>query len=240
MKKKIIIPESVYGLFCEKGNNKYLHLFMYMLYSEKNGVVYEECSELGRELSFLDIDINSAIEYLINKQLISKVTDNMRFKAEIAANNLMYGIPSFIILNPENYNISYIVDNAVKEALEKENGINEDSFCIDIDNNVFFSNNDVNNLFIDYLDMRKKIKKPATKRAIELLIKKLRSMSNNNDGRCAIIEQSIINNWQDLFHAKEVVYEKRETIMFNREKKTEIKPTDIKREDRLSFPSYNN
>lgn len=64
--------------------------------------------------------------------------------------------------------------------------------------------------FADFVEMRKKIKKPMTDRAIELAMKKLQSLSvlpfggcMDNDLAIKILEQSIMNNWQGLFPLKE-------------------------------------
>lgn len=57
--------------------------------------------------------------------------------------------------------------------------------------------------FTDFLEMRKKIKKPATPRAIELLKKKLSELSNNDENLAVkILEQSTLNDWQDLYPLK--------------------------------------
>ena len=54
-----------------------------------------------------------------------------------------------------------------------------------------------------FLDMRKQIKKPATDRAQALLIKKLAAFYANDLDPGVILNQSIINNWQDLYAPKE-------------------------------------
>ncbi len=57
--------------------------------------------------------------------------------------------------------------------------------------------------FDDFLEMRKKIKKPATERAIELLKMNLEKLSNGDDNlKIKILEQSIVNSWQDIFPLK--------------------------------------
>ena len=55
--------------------------------------------------------------------------------------------------------------------------------------------------FSDFMEMRKKIRKPMTDRAIELMIRKL----NKYDPDIAIkmLEQSIVNCWQDVFELKD-------------------------------------
>lgn len=75
-----------------------------------------------------------------------------------------------------------------KEDIEKPKGIFPD---------------DLEKVFNQFLEMRKKTKKPATEKAIELLRKKLKELSDNKQKRAIeILNQSIINNWQDLYQLK--------------------------------------
>ena len=52
--------------------------------------------------------------------------------------------------------------------------------------------------FNEFIDMRKTIKKPATKKAIEMIIIKLEKV-NNEEQAIKMLERSIINNWQDVY-----------------------------------------
>lgn len=63
----------------------------------------------------------------------------------------------------------------------------------------------LNQAFADYVEMRKKIKKPlATERAVKLAMDNLQKLSNgDNDVAIQIIEQSIMNSWQGLFPLKQ-------------------------------------
>ncbi len=54
-----------------------------------------------------------------------------------------------------------------------------------------------------FLDMRKKIKKPATDYAQTLLVKKLAAFYANDLDPGVILNQSIMNGWQDLYAPKE-------------------------------------
>lgn len=57
--------------------------------------------------------------------------------------------------------------------------------------------------FKDYLNMRKEIKKPMTKRAIELAMSRLQKLSDgDNDIAIQILEQSVMNSWIGLFDIK--------------------------------------
>ena len=58
-------------------------------------------------------------------------------------------------------------------------------------------------LWKDFLEMRKKIKKVPTKKAVHLLIKVLIKFKEDGQDTDKILEQSIINNYQGLFALKE-------------------------------------
>lgn len=63
----------------------------------------------------------------------------------------------------------------------------------------------LNQAFVDYVEMRKKIKKPlATERAVKLAMSNLEKLSGgDNDVAIQILEQSIMNSWQGLFPLKQ-------------------------------------
>ena len=63
----------------------------------------------------------------------------------------------------------------------------------------------LNQAFLDYIEMRKKIKKPlATERAMKLAMDNLKKLSNgDNDVAIQILNQSIMNSWQGLFPLKQ-------------------------------------
>lgn len=55
----------------------------------------------------------------------------------------------------------------------------------------------------DFIDMRKTIKKPMTTRALELLLKNLEKLTNLEDEKIAILNQSIERGWQTVYPLKE-------------------------------------
>lgn len=58
-------------------------------------------------------------------------------------------------------------------------------------------------VFLEYKKMRGKIRKPLTERAEELVRSKLKKMSSDEKTQILILEQSILNCWQDVFPLKE-------------------------------------
>jgi DNA replication protein DnaD len=55
----------------------------------------------------------------------------------------------------------------------------------------------------DFKEFRKKIKKPMTDRAVELLIDKLNKLASDDVTKIAILNQSIVNGWQGVFPLKQ-------------------------------------
>jgi uncharacterized protein YdaU (DUF1376 family) len=54
-----------------------------------------------------------------------------------------------------------------------------------------------------FLEMRKKMKKPPTEKAVELLIAKLKKFKDAGQDIQAVLEKSITSGWQDVFEVKE-------------------------------------
>lgn len=69
--------------------------------------------------------------------------------------------------------------------------------------NMYFNDDErLNSVFIDFIEMRKKLKNGAmTERAVTMMIKKIKSM--DRDTAIGQLEQSIVNNWKDIYPVKE-------------------------------------
>lgn len=58
-------------------------------------------------------------------------------------------------------------------------------------------------LWNDFMEMRKKIKKPMTERAVSLMLKKLSAFKNAGIDVTACLNNSILNNWADVYEPKD-------------------------------------
>lgn len=69
--------------------------------------------------------------------------------------------------------------------------------------NVYFEDDEkLNGVFADFVEMRKKLKNGAmTDRAITMMVKKIKAL--DRDTAVAQLEQSIVNNWKDIYPIKE-------------------------------------
>ena len=95
-----------------------------------------------------------------------------------------------IIKDSKEYNNKNIINN--KEKKEKtERHLTS-----------IYKSEEFKETFNEFIDMRKSIKKPATNKAIEMIIIKLEKV-NNEEQAIKMLERSIINNWQDVYEIKE-------------------------------------
>lgn len=67
----------------------------------------------------------------------------------------------------------------------------------------YTDNGDLQKALMDFAKMRKTIKKPLTQRAMELLFDKLDKLTDDDNTKIEILNQSIMNNWQGVFELKE-------------------------------------
>ena len=89
-----------------------------------------------------------------------------------------------------------ITEDNIKKVSKKE-----ESFDDIIDNSV--ENEDVKKELYEFIKMRKLIKRPLTNRALEMIINKLNTLSKDEKEQIKILDQSIINNWQNIYPIKE-------------------------------------
>jgi len=118
-----------------------------------------------------------------------------------------------IFNNPYLKNFKY----PIKENL-KDNNINNNNININKEKykkESYFENEELNNLFIEFLDLRKKIKCKNTDRAINLLLKEL----NKYDDKIKIemINNSIMNSWKSVYPIKQNKKEQTLPEWFNKE-----------------------
>lgn len=72
------------------------------------------------------------------------------------------------------------------------------------------SNEELRNSFVEFIKMRKLIKKPLTEKALMLAINRAYSLAKGDiPTMIKIVDQSVLNSWQGLFEIKEPTAEKR-------------------------------
>ena len=66
---------------------------------------------------------------------------------------------------------------------------------------VYFDNENVNSIFVEFIEVRKKLKAVNSDRAIKTLINKLNKY--DDDTKYQMIENSIVNSWKDVYELKQ-------------------------------------
>lgn len=70
--------------------------------------------------------------------------------------------------------------------------------------NSLVENKEIRNVLVEFIKMRKLIKKPLTNRALKNIISKLKKLAGEDAVLAmAILDQSITNGWQDIYQLKE-------------------------------------
>ena len=86
----------------------------------------------------------------------------------------------------------------------------------------------LNDLFKDFLELRKKIKAVNSERAIKMLINKLSKYEDNV--KIKMLERSILNSWKDVYELPKEKYKEPEPSWLNQEIKERDELTDEERE----------
>ena len=69
--------------------------------------------------------------------------------------------------------------------------------------NAYTSNEELKTAIIEFVKFRKSIKRVMTTRALELLIKKLDKLANDDNTKIEILNESIMNGWNGIFPLKD-------------------------------------
>ncbi len=116
-----------------------------------------------------------------------------------------------MVISIENFNVYQ--DSKNYESNTENNGA--DNTGIRSGRNRINKNNNIYTLIIaslqneklkqalqSFIDMREKKGKPLDEKGIKIILKKLESIAKNDDERIQILEDSILNEWQDVYPLK--------------------------------------
>ena len=107
--------------------------------------------------------------------------------------------------HPKDSSINYSSINLnKKEKKEKKPSSKKIPTQTEIDEviNAYTSNEELKATLIEFVKFRKSIKRVMTTRALELLLKKLDKLSNDDNTKIEILNESIMNGWNGVFPLK--------------------------------------
>lgn len=165
-------------------------------------------TQIARMTGIAESHISRTIKMLIKRKIVTKIGKKISFQKDydkwkklpklVSIKKLPIQdkkLPKLVNENtkigkksiPKLVDTKEIKETSTKEIITKEKGT------------------DFTKTWKDFREMRKKNRKPMTKRAEELIIKELNKLSKNKDVQIAILNQSIMNSWQGVFPLKEIV-----------------------------------
>lgn len=136
--------------------------------------------ERDRCINFRDIE---------NKYHENKDIENEYLENEYTNNNS---------LNNNSLNNNSVNNNSINKKEKKKKKTD-----LDILINEYTSNSFLQETIIDFMKMRKSIKKPVTERALKGILNKLDRLATTDDIKIKILENSIENCWQGVFPLKD-------------------------------------
>lgn len=151
--------------------------------------------------------INTALKELQNYGyvVIKKIMpnkDSNRIHYEYFVYEYPQGVESLGLENqaPESQGVeSQGVENQgqrnINKSINKKRNINKQ----------YSDNPELDSAIKDFIDSRKKMKKPMTDRAIELFIKRLQSLEKTDQGQIDIINTAIERGWMTVYPKKEEI-----------------------------------
>lgn len=152
-------------------------------------------------------------------QIIKQLEDKKYIKIKYITKNKQIIERQLRIQKPPYPEVSNILDRGIKYSLGgyqenfKENNINKNNINKKeiYKEKEYFKNEELNKIFIEFLEIRKKLKAVNSDRAINSLLKKLDNY--DDDTKYKMIEQSIVSSWKNIYEVKdnkrkEIIYEK--------------------------------
>lgn len=209
-----------------KSTGVYIRLMCIMHKSDEYGVILLKQKDkqtdnqiknfaikLVKQMPYIETIIEESLEELINEKVLILDEDKLIQKRmvrdnEISEKRALAGSKGGKITqknNEENNGFAKAKSKSKGKAKEVTNSEYEIEYEIVIENKSkdinYYENKELNNIFIDFLEIRKKLKAINSERAVNSLIKKLSKYSD--DIKIQMIDKSITNSWKDVFPLKE-------------------------------------
>lgn len=190
------------GYYCEWTNE------VALLFSKKIGLgcnAVSEIVEASIRRGIFDKTLYDSYGILTSRGIQSRYLEavSRRKKVEVKKEYLLINydqIPKNVDISSENVcknqeNVDILKQSKVKESKVKKSKVKE---------SILSAKPEALQLaYLDFIEMRKKIKKPLTERALQLIIGKVEKLSSDTETQIAIINQSVEHCWQSVYPLRE-------------------------------------
>jgi len=179
--------------------------------SVKRGQYLRSYRNLREDLMYTE---NNAIKYYSLshiKKLADKLVNDGRIEKEETELGTLFTVVNY---GKYQWEQGFINDNQERrkneertEREQNENNKNKDNKDNKVNNiysvlDNYTSDDNLRQALRDFLDMRKKIKKPMTERAFNMLLSKLGELATTDELKINLLDQSILHNWQTVYPLK--------------------------------------
>ena len=218
LKKDFFTDKRIKKLRKIAGGDTYtiIYLKMQLLSLQDEGILFfDNVEETFEEEIALQIDedvedVKITIGYLINSGLLKKIsneeyelveakkcigseTHNAEKMRKLRAKRDIEKVKSVTLLQDVT---KCDTEKEIEKEIEKDNKSKRRI----VKEEKYFENENVNSIFNEFLELRKKIKAINSERAINTLINKLNNY--DDETKYKMIEQSIVNSWKDVYELK--------------------------------------
>ena len=188
-----------------KANTKIL-LLVIMSYESKEGYSYPSHSRLIKETG---LSKSTLIKCLKELEELGYITSE-----KAAGNNNKYFIDSSIKISSSKNDSSTKNDTSSSTKNEtgvvlkmihknkQENKQKNNNSDLEVIVEAYTDNKELKETIIDFIEMRKSIKKKLTERGLKGILNKLDKLAVNDFEKIEILENSIMNCWQGVFEIK--------------------------------------
>ena len=139
--------------------------------------------------------VRAFLDVLQKDKMIIKKTD--RKKTTIIIENYGFFQDSETTEKPQK-NRKKTTEKPQKNTNNNDNNVNNDNKLF-----IYSESPELDKAIIEFVEFRKKIKKPMTDHAVELMIAKLNKLSPDVNTQIEIINQSILKGWTSVYPLKE-------------------------------------
>ena len=180
-----------------KANTKIL-LLVIMSYESKEGFSYPSHSRLIKETGLSKPTLIKCLKELEELGYI--------ISEKSTGSNNKYFINNSIKTSSNKSNTNTKNDTGVVLNLvhknKQENKQKNNNSDLEVIVEAYTDNKELKETIIDFIEMRKSIKKKLTERALKTILNKLDKIALNDFEKIEILENSIVNCWQGVFEIK--------------------------------------
>ena len=195
------------GYFCEWTNE------VALLFSKKIGLGVNAVSEIVEasiRRGIFDSTLYERFSILTSKGIQNRYLEavSRRKKVEVKREYLLINcdqISKNVDILSENVYTKTKNADISKQSKVKESRVNKSKVILSA------KPESLQSAYMDFIEMRNKIKKPLTDKALQLVVNKVEKLSDNIDTQIAIINQSVEHCWQTVYPLKDQQKKERET-----------------------------